>query len=187
MHSKKFSGFSVEHWNTMEEDTQLKTPIFDVVKRRSVLPSENLEGDFYILSPPDWINVVATTPDMEFITVEQYRHGVDQPTLEIPGGMVDPDETPFEASKRELLEETGYHSEDWVELGSVEVNPAIQTNKTFTYWARNCKKTSEQSLDQHERIKIGLIPEKEFLALVSHGTVTHSLVVAAVAKYLLYN
>ena len=187
MHSKKFRGFSVEHWNTIEEDTQLKTPIFDIIKRRSQLASENIEGDFYILNPPDWINVVATTPDMEFVTVEQYRHGVDKPTLEIPGGMVDPGETPLEASKRELLEETGYQSDHWISLGVVDVNPAIQTNNTYTYWAKDCKKIRKQSLDQHERIKTGLIPEPEFLELVANGTITHSLVVAAVAKYLLYN
>jgi len=184
----KFSGFTIDDWETISEDTKLTTPIFNITQRRSRLPAEDIEGEFYLLNPPNWINVIATTKENRVVLVEQFRHGLEKPTLEIPGGMVDPDESPLEASKRELREETGYTTEagKWVELGEVSVNPAIQTNHTFTYWAQECELTAEQQLDRNERINIHTVPEDEFLNLVRNGTIHHSLVVAAVAKYLLY-
>ena len=186
MVDEKFSGFSINNWETISEDTQLKTPIFNITKRRSRLPAENIEGEFYLLTPPDWINVIATTKEQNVVLVEQFRHGLEKPTLEIPGGMIDPGESPLEASKRELLEETGYSTDHWVDLGEVSVNPAIQTNHTYTFWAQDCELTASQQLDRNERINIHTLPEDEFLKLVRNGTIHHSLVVAAVAKYLLY-
>ncbi len=149
------------------------------------IDSENHKASFSILEAPDWINVIALTPENGIVLVEQYRYGIEEPTLELPGGVSDPGESPFESSKRELLEETGYSSEDWVSLGNVSSNPAMQTNYTHTYLARNCTKTSEQQLDGNERINVHVIPLVEFLDLVGRGEVSHSLVVAAVAKFLL--
>jgi len=181
-----FKSFSSTHWNIIREDTQLKTPIFNVSKRQARLPGDEPHGEFYIIKPPDWINIIATTAKGDVILVEQYRHGTQEVTLEIPGGMVDAGETPLEASKRELREETGFTSNEWVDLGRVDVNPAIQTNKTFTFWAKHCELTHEQALDTHEFINVHRLKEQDFLAHVANGTITHSLVVAAVAKYLLY-
>ena len=75
----------------------------------------------------------------ELILVEQYRHGVDNITLEIPGGAVDKGEKSLDAAKRELLEETGHTSSEWVSLGEVQANPAFMTNTCATFLALNCK------------------------------------------------
>lgn len=83
------------------------------------------------------------------------------------------------------MEETGFSTDDWVSLGNVSSNPAMQTNYTHTYLARNCEKTAEQLLDGNERIHVHMMPLVEFLELVGRGKVKHSLVVAAVAKFLL--
>lgn len=149
------------------------------------IDSENHSATFSILQAPDWINVIALTPDNEIILVEQYRYGVEKPTLELPGGVCDSGESPFDSSKRELIEETGYSSNDWVNLGNVSSNPAMQTNYTHTYLARSCSKTSEQQLDGNERIHVHKLPLVQFLEMVGKGEIKHSLVVAAVAKFLL--
>lgn len=149
------------------------------------IDSENHTATFSILDAPDWINVIALTSNNEIILVEQYRYGIEKPTLELPGGVCDLGESPFESSKRELLEETGYSSENWLSLGNVSSNPAMQTNYTHTYLAKDCLKTSEQQLDGNERIHVHVLPLVEFLDMVGKGEIKHSLVVAAVAKYLL--
>lgn len=149
------------------------------------IDSENHTATFSILDAPDWINVIALTSKNEIILVEQYRYGIEKPTLELPGGVCDLGESPFESSKRELLEETGYSSENWESLGNVSSNPAIQTNYTHTYLAKDCLKISEQQLDGNERIHVHVLPLVEFLEMVGRGEIKHSLVVAAVAKFLL--
>lgn len=183
--SKKSFNYTIEPWVTMDERMEYTTNIFKVLKRDMEIVSEGHKATFSIIQAPDWINVIALTAQNDIILVEQYRYGIEKATLELPGGVCDAGENPLQSSKRELLEETGYSSTNWVSLGSVSSNPAMQTNYTHTYLARNCVKTSEQQLDGNERINVHCIPLVEFLDMVGRGEVDHSLVVAAIAKFLL--
>ena len=183
--SNKTIRFTIEPWITTDERVEYTTNIFKVLKRDMRIDSENHEATFSILDAPDWINVIALTPENDIVLVEQYRYGTEVPTLELPGGVCDPGESPLESSKRELLEETGFSAKEWISLGKVSSNPAMQTNHTHTYLAKGCIKTNEQKLDGNERIHVHLIPLSDFLDLVKTGQIDHSLVVAAVAKYLL--
>lgn len=148
---------------------------------------EQKSGDFYVLEAPEWVNVLPVTFNETVILVEQYRYGTEQPTLEVPGGIVDPGEEPLQAIQRELAEETGYYSDSWKSLGKVSANPAIMTNFTHLYLAEGCKfeGIKEPSGDVHERIKVHEMPMEDFLSLVNDGTVHHTIVLAAVARYLL--
>lgn len=178
--------FSIEPWVTTNEKPKYTTNIFKLLSREMKLESENHSATFSILEAPDWINVIPMTPEGDLVLVEQYRYGVERPTLELPGGMVDAGENPLDTAKRELLEETGYEGEEWISLGKVSSNPAILTNYTHTYVVKNCKKIREQQLDGNERINVHLLPETDFLELIHRDQVHHSLVVAAMAKYLIW-
>lgn len=177
--------FTVEPWSVVEENKEYSTPIYNLLKRRCRLPSEDHEGTFYVLDAPTWINVIALTEEDNVILVEQYRYGTEEPTLEIPGGMVDQGETPLEAARRELLEETGYRAGSMESLGRVSANPAIMSNYTHCFLARKCIFEGAENPDTHERIKVHTVPNKRFLNLIREGSIHHSVVVAAVAKWLL--
>ncbi|MGD8427604.1 MAG: NUDIX hydrolase [Balneolaceae bacterium] len=181
--------FSIEPWSIVYENKEYQTPIFNLLHRKMRLESEaeKNEGDFYVLKAPEWVNVIPITEDGYVVCVEQYRFGIEQPTLEVPGGMVDHGEAPLEAVQRELAEETGYESDSWSSLGKVSANPAIMTNFTHLYLAEQCRFTGveEHTKDKHERINIHRIFLDDFLDLVNKGTVDHSIVLAAVARYLL--
>lgn len=178
--------FSIESWVTTNEELKYTTNIFKLLNRDMLLKSEDHEASFSILEAPDWMNVIPLTAENEVVLVEQYRYGTEEPTLELPGGMVDPGETHDETAKRELLEETGFSGTEWYYLGNVSSNPAFLTNHTHLYVARNCRKIQEQELDGNERINVHTIPLDDFLEMVKEGSVHHSLVVAAVAKFLLW-
>ena len=75
--------------------------------------------------------------------VRQYRHGAGQLTLETPGGLIDPGETPAEAAARELLEETGYAADEIVSLGAVNPNPALFSNRLHGFLARGAQRVRE--------------------------------------------
>jgi len=185
MKNQKFN-FTIAGWQTLKQQVEYTTKIFDLLKREMFYQEEGLRGSFFMLRSADWINVVALTRDNDIVLVEQYRYGIEEPTLELAGGMVDAGEDPLTAAKRELLEETGYWSDDWENLGKVSSNPAIQTNFTHTFLAKDCVFKKQQDLGEHEFIKVHVLPLQEFLELTRQGLVHHALVVAAMAKYLLH-
>jgi len=187
--SKKSFQFTIEPWSVVHENKEYHTPIFNLLQRKMQLEAidEKNEGDFYVLEAPDWVNVIPITPNKEIVLVEQYRYGIEQPTLEIPGGMVDPGEQPLQSIKRELSEETGYNSSNWSSLGKVSSNPAIMTNYTHLYLAEGCKpvRSEKTTGDKHERINVHLLSMDKFLNYVADGTIHHSIMVAAIARFLL--
>lgn len=153
-------------------------------KRRS--PVSGREHPFYVLDSPDWVNVVAVTPQQEVVLIRQFRHGTGDIMLEIPGGMVDEGEDPAVAVARELEEETGYIAEELIRLGSVTPNPAFLTNTCHTFLARNARPVGTQRLDGTEDIEVVLVPQGALADLVSTGEITHALVVAAFYHYANY-
>ncbi|MEE8104559.1 MAG: NUDIX hydrolase [Planctomycetota bacterium] len=141
---------------------------------------------YYVLETRPWINVVPITTDGQLILVRQFRHGIREVTLEVPGGVMDDtDGTPAEAAARELLEETGYRGDPPELLGAVSSNPAILTNRTYCFVARNLERVAELDLDPHEDIVVETRPVAEIPELIRSGAIHHSLSVAALSLYLL--
>lgn len=183
--SDSFS-FSKPKWDIIEDKKLLETPIFSLHQRELLPDKKKNTAPFVVLNAPDWINIIALTENQDVVLVEQYRAGIHESTLEIPGGMVDENEAPLEAARRELLEETGYQSENWLLLGKTSANPAFMNNYTSIFLAEECVKAGEQQLDGNEDIDIHLLELDRFLKLVQNSTVHHSVVVAAAAHLLLY-
>lgn len=136
-------------------------------------------GDFTVVHYPDWINVIALTPDRRVVMVEQFRFGTAELTLEIPGGVVEPGEDPAETCRRELMEETGYAGGPVRLLGKVSANPAVQTNFVHTGLIEDARPAGEVSLDEHEEIAVHLVPLADVPRLIREGRIHHAYVVAA--------
>lgn len=134
---------------------------------------------FYVFDSPDWVNIIPLTGKRKVVLISQYRAGIDDLSLEIPGGMVGTGEAPAAAAARELTEETGYVAGDLVPLGSVEPNPAILNNRCYFFLARNCEQTSETKFDPDEDIELVPTPLENIPRMISEGKIRHALVVAA--------
>ncbi len=173
----------LEKWHLKNEVSELKVRIFEVLRRTLSRPVDNKEGDFFIIKAPTWVNVIALTRDGQIVLVEQYRHGIHDISLEIPGGVVDPGEDAFETARRELAEETGYESKKWSKVGRVSSNPAILNNYTETWLAEDCERTRELSPDEFEELRVVTMPVDELLELVRSGEVHHALIVAALGLW----
>ena len=131
-----------------------------------------------------WANTVAITKNNEVVLVKQYRHGVQKNLLELPGGVVDEGEDPLAGARRELMEETGYSAENFVEVGRIYPNPAIQENTLFCYLATDVELTGEQHFDETEEIEVHLVKLDELLDMVRNGKFKHALHVAVLFQAL---
>lgn len=169
----------VHRWREQGQRRVLNTKIFDVVERDYVEDVTQKEGTFVRIDSPDWVNVVALTARAELVLIEQFRHGIDEITLEVAGGMVDPGETALEAAQRELREETGYVAESWTSVGWVHPNPAIQGNTMTTFLAEQATRRERPEFDRNERCRVVLADWRDVLRLVDDQRVTHALVVNA--------
>ena len=154
--------------------------IFTLRSDTCVSPRTGKEHDFYVLDSVNWVNVIALTPDQQLVMVEQYRHGSGTVELEIPGGMMDPEETdPVATAVRELREETGYAGENARLLGKVHSNPAILANVTYTVLIENCRLQHALELDHGEDLATRLVPAADVPQLVADEKIGHSLVIVA--------
>jgi 8-oxo-dGTP pyrophosphatase MutT (NUDIX family) len=173
-------------WKTKKSDTLVETPIFSIRRdRKHRAASPDRTHDFYVLESVDWVNVVPVTEAGDVVFIELYRHGIEEPSLEIPGGMIDPGETPLEAASRELEEETGYRAASaLVPIGVVHPNPAIQQNRCHTFLAENARLSGEPRPDETEDIRVVRHPRAHVPRLLEEGRITHALVVAGLLWYL---
>jgi ADP-ribose pyrophosphatase len=177
----------IRKWDTIQTDRVYHTPIFDLHRRRAVHPRRG-ERDFFVLEAPSWVNIIPLTPQREVVMVRQFRHGIAGFTLEIPGGMVDPEDAdPMTAARREMQEETGYDSVAIVELGRVHPNPAIQPNYCYSFLARDVYRIEEPAGDESEETEVVTVPINQIKDLIVSGKITHALVIAAFSFFHLYN
>ena len=133
-----------------------------------------------------WANIMAITKTGEVVLVRQYRHGVRDVLLEFPGGVVEDGEEPIEGAKRELLEETGYVASEWIQVGALYPNPALQTNTLHCFLALNAEKISGQNLDAGEDIEVHLMSLDELVVLAKRGKFPHALMNSVLFSALAY-
>lgn len=171
-----------ETWRRTRSETVADCRVFKVRKDFCERASDRLEHSFFVVENPDWVNVVALTKSDEVVLIEQFRHGTEEITLEIPGGMIDAGENAETAARRELLEETGYAADEFVYLGRTRPNPAIQNNWIYFYAAVGAEKISATAFDAHESVVTKKVARDKIPQLIAAESITHSLVVAAFYK-----
>ena len=157
---------------------------FDVRKHAITDGAGKPRPDVFTFACPDWCNVVALTDDDEVVLVWQYRFGADALGLEIPGGVIDPGESPIDAARRELLEETGYTADRFEPLGRSEPNPALQGNVCHSFLARGARLAGPTSFDELEELEVTRVPASSLADLIDDGHITHALVIVALERYL---
>ncbi len=170
-------------WKLVDTEILQDCAVFRVGRSLARSPRTGRVHPFYRIDSSDWVNVVPATTGGEIVMVKQFRHGSREVTLEVPGGLVDPGETPVEAAARELLEETGYRARTLVSLGVVNPNPALFGNLCHTYLARDVERVSEVQSVGLEETTVELVPRSELVQRLRRGEINHALVVAALYWY----
>ena len=154
--------------------------IFEAIVHRRRHPVWNKIGTFVTLHAQDWVNIIPVTKAGNIVLVEQYRQGVQEITIETPGGLVEPNEEPMKAAMRECKEETGYYSDsEPIQIARIAPNPAFLDNHCYIYLWKNCEKIGEQELDGNEDIRVFEASPKEIREMIKDGRINHSIALSA--------
>jgi 8-oxo-dGTP pyrophosphatase MutT (NUDIX family) len=111
-------------WRLLKSATLFSDRWLTLRADECALPNGKTLSPYYVLEERDWVHVFAIASDGRVLTVTQYRYAGNAVCMEFPGGALDAGETPEQAARRELLEETGFEATTWTNVGSVFANPA---------------------------------------------------------------
>ncbi len=182
---------SAEHedmkWEVLDSEYLFNRPWLTVRRDTVRLPNGTVHPEYYVLEYPKWINVIAITPEGQFVMVRQYRHGLGEVALELCAGVVEDGEEPLEGAKRELLEETGYAGGEWELSMVISANPGSQNNLAYCYIARGVTLQGSQHLDKTEDIRVELLTPAEVYAMLERDELKQALMCAPLWKYFALN
>jgi ADP-ribose pyrophosphatase len=153
---------------TLSAKTILETPWLTLEEKR--VRSNGHTLDFYIASRKHAANIIAITPDKQVVFVKEYKYGAEEYIRQLPGGKVDEDESPAEAAKREIEEETGYKVTDLVFLGQWYVDAAWRPDVTYLY-AALVESQGEHKCEDMELMDVELIDWDEAVRMAESNEI----------------
>jgi len=140
---------------------------------------------FHHIVLPEYAIVVPVTPDGRFVMIREFKSGAEAICLNAPAGMIVAGEDPLAGARRELLEETGYASEDWRPLGAFRIDGSTGAGRGHLFLARGATRVAAPQPDDTEEIDVVLLEEHALRATLESGGITMMATAFAVALALL--
>ena len=160
-------GVELSPWVVTEaHDVFVANPWIRIEKQQIQLPSGATVNEYYQIELSDYCIVFAETADGMVIVERQYKHGAGQVTLTLPAGSIEENEAPLDAAQRELLEETGYTSDQWQGLGSYILNGNYRCGRAHLFRASQVRRTAEPNSGDLEDMEIVLMSVEDLIDAV---------------------
>jgi ADP-ribose pyrophosphatase len=141
-----------EHWHRLSREILINTKFITVFQDTVQLPNGNIIDDYTVATLPSGVVIVATDEDGKLITQFEYKYAIDKVILNLPSGSVEGNELPLEAAAKELLEETGYVSEELELIQTTYEYPSKLNHLLYIVRAKNAKKIQEATHEATESI-----------------------------------
>ena len=177
-------------WEEISTEHIVQDQWIDFRKSAYRYPDGRVFEPYYSYSRRDYVVIVASDTEGNYICVRQFRQGIKEVTTEFPAGGVERDdgreygttkasEETLEAAKRELMEETGYASDEWEHLLTIPSNATIADNYATVFRAKNCRLEGKQNLDETEVLQIYKYSEDEIETMIREGNFQQAVHVMA--------
>jgi len=172
----------LSEWETIEsKEIFAAPPWIKLFVEQVKLPHGRIIDDYHQIQLGDHVAIVAQTEAGKVLMERQYKHGVGKVSLILPGGLIEGEEHPLEAAKRELLEETGYATEQWESLGNFVANANYGCGKIHLFVARNIKQVAEPDSGDLEEMQLVLMSPDELVDAIRQGELLVMGAVMAIA------
>jgi len=107
------------YWQTVETTYLINSPWMSLREDSCKLPNGTIISPYYVIETTDWVNIVPFDSEFNLLMVDQYRHPINDYSLEVPAGNCDDGEDPLTTAKRELLEETGAKGAEFILINRI--------------------------------------------------------------------
>ncbi len=151
---------------TESHEVYAAEPWFRIEKQKIRLPNGQMISDYHRIEMLDYVTVYAETEDGHIIIEHQYKHGAGEATVTLPSGHLEPNESPIDAAKRELLEETGYASDHWESLGRYSLHGNYGCGHAHIFRAGGCRYICEPNSGDLEDMEIVLMSAEDLIDAV---------------------
>jgi 8-oxo-dGTP pyrophosphatase MutT (NUDIX family) len=173
----------ISKWKVLKEEDISPSKWYPLFRHEVQLPSGHIMDDYYISKLGDVAMIIPVTSEGEFFFVRQYKHGIQEITLEFPAGLVESGQTPLSTAYAELEQETGIRAKNIILLGELRTLPSKNFSKLFGFVAKNAVVTKAQDLDISEEIEVVTLSAKSVEEKIISGEINCS---DTVALYFLY-
>lgn len=170
----------VRPWRVLSEQVVVERRWLRVREQHVQLANGHEIEEFHVVDGPHWAGVMALTDAGEVVLVRQYRHGIEQGSLELPAGVIEPNEPTLHGAQRELREETGYVSENWHALSVVATEPARSSVRAHFFVALGATAAGSSTPEQSEVLQIELHPARSLGKLIDSGEICHGVQIGAI-------
>ena len=144
---------SIKHWQQVESTRVYQGRWMQVDIDKVTLPNGQLYDYTVIRNQRDGAAIFALNENGKVLLQREYRYPVDQVIWQLPGGLIDPGETPLQAAQRELQEEAGMRAGLWRELGVIFDNPAFEELKIHIFLAEEVSADGLPAGDEAEWVE----------------------------------
>ena len=179
-------------WEELRTEHIIQDQWIDFRKSAYRYPDGRVFEPFYSYSRRDYAVIVASDTEGRYLCVRQFRHGIREVTTEFPAGGIERKdgkeyggsqdlsaEDALAAAKRELLEETGYESDEWRHLLTIPSNATVSDNYAHLFVARNCRRVAGQHLDETEDLTVVKYSAQEIEEMIRNGAFQQAMHVTA--------
>ncbi len=144
-------------------------PWMKIIKDTVKLPNGRIVDDYYRIESPEFVLIFCTNTKGQILVERQYKHGIGKLTITFPAGFITSTETPLEAARRELLEETGYQALKWRKIGSFVIDGTRGCGKVNCFLAEDLQLIAEPIKDDMEELEIQFLYLTDIMQTVERG------------------